>query len=71
MSNIVDFMAKLKAKSGPAAFLCCPACGHENLAVVIRWRGQQPYIAALVCQGCEAETGVIDGTPVGTREGGG
>jgi hypothetical protein len=69
MANIIDFMARLKAKSGDAAFMCCPACEYDGLGVVIRWRGAQPYIAALVCDHCQAEIGVKDGTPVGWRRG--
>lgn len=67
MSNIVDFMARLRAKAGDAAFMCCPACGGEDLAVVVRWSGPRPFIAALVCAACETEVGVLDGTPVGWR----
>ena len=68
MSNIVDFMARLKAKAGDAAFMTCPACEGESLGVVVRWQGARPFIAALVCDDCETEVGVQDGTPVGWRE---
>jgi len=44
-----------------AAFLCCPACGGESLAVVVRWNERRPFIAALVCEDCETEIGVEDG----------
>jgi hypothetical protein len=67
MGDIVDFMARLKAKAGDAAFMCCPSCEDEALAVVMRWRGAQPFIAALVCTDCETEIGAQDGTPVGWR----
>lgn len=64
---IIDFMARLKAKAGPAAFMCCPECGSAALAVVMRWQGAKPFIAALACEECETEIGVQDGTPVGWR----
>ena len=67
MGDIVDFMARMRAKAGEAAFMCCPACGHDSLGAVVRWRGHQPYIAALVCDHCHAEIGLRDGTPVGWR----
>jgi hypothetical protein len=65
MADILDFMACLKAKAGDAAFMHCPACESPALGVVVRWRGSQPYIAALVCEDCPTEIGVQDGTPVG------
>jgi uncharacterized CHY-type Zn-finger protein len=67
MGDIVDFMARLRAKAGDAAFMCCAACEGETLHPLIRWKGPKPYIAALVCDTCEAEIGVQDGTPVGWR----
>lgn len=67
VSNIVDFMARLRQSRGAAAFMICPACECEDLAVVIRWLGRQPYIAALACTSCEAEIGVHNGMPVGWR----
>ena len=67
-ASIIDFMARLKAKSGDAAFMHCPTCESAALAVVIRWRGPQPFIAALVCENCATEIGVQDGTPVGWRK---
>ena len=67
MTNIVDFMERLKRRSGPAVFMLCPKCGGDSLGVVIRWLGPKPYIAALVCGDCETEVGIQDGTPVGWR----
>lgn len=64
---IIDFMERLKARAGPAAFMCCPECESEALAVVVRWQGAKAFIAALVCEDCETEIGVQDGTPVGWR----
>lgn len=68
MTNIVNFMARLRAKAGDAAFMVCPTCECQSLAIVVRWNGARPFIAALVCDGCETEIGVQDGTPVGWRE---
>ena len=68
MSTIVDFMAALRAKAGDAAFMVCPTCECQSLAIVVRWQGARPFIAALVCDDCETEIGVQAGTPVGWRE---
>ncbi|MBR0676654.1 hypothetical protein GXW77_10750 [Roseomonas alkaliterrae] len=62
---IIDFMARLRDRAGPAAFMHCPECEAPDLAVLIRWRGDQPFIACLVCEACTTEIGIRDGTPVG------
>lgn len=64
---IIDFMERLKKRAGPAAFMCCPNCAGDSFGAVIRWQGPKPYIAALVCESCETEIGIQDGTPVGWR----
>lgn len=70
-ASIIDFMARLRAKAGDAAFMHCPECESPALGVVVRWRGPKPYIAALVCEDCRTEIGVQDGTPVGWQKEGG
>ena len=53
MAEVVDIEARRRAADGQV--FCCCRCPDAGWRVVCRFRGLVPYLAALVCTGCQAE----------------
>ncbi|MBW6399999.1 hypothetical protein KPL78_19215 [Roseomonas sp. HJA6] len=70
MSDPIDLSAARAQRDG-ASFMDCPTCGADNpdtnWAVVCRFNGTQPFIAALLCTACETEIVVEFGTLVAVK----
>jgi hypothetical protein len=63
MLEPIDLSAERTKREPPheAGWLGCPACGENDWGVVCRFATGAPFVAALVCLGCEAEVSVTNG----------
>lgn len=64
MSEVIDFAARRREMAqDDAQFLVCQECGGDNFSVVCRFASGAPFVAGLLCAGCEytMEIGVCYG----------
>lgn len=53
-TSVINLEERQRQRGGDdARFLVCPKCDGAEYAVVCRFNGNRPFIAALVCTACE------------------